>query len=528
MRYADIHFHTRYSDNRDFATLRQMVELARNAGISVVCAADHNHNLTEEKWQAIRMECDEFADPDVRVNCEGTFKCGHFLMLDPEWVDGSFKQAYRWLTEAVPGILVLAHPLPHQDEWHDVLYPGVGAIEMINGAVLRAAHSSGRQVSSLLDLPSIKAFSAYLELGMTPAVTGSSDAHRLHEIGYGVTGFPEDMDLHTAIRERRTFAATDTDIELSWQIEGRRLLWRVVDRKADESSRLPAMSAGTGVTLFRGKEVVRELPPEGAWVLPCPGYYWLGYLSGDRVAISSPVDHNGAFTVDAEVRSRRIRASLRVHARRHRAFLATHANAGTDAFNHPTVSNRTISVALSGRSPQLVACDGTAVEEQALLVSDSQSITLDGGSEYVDELLVYLERNEIHEYRAVELWLSFPVPGHLELSATLAPALAGPEGAWRDAWAAEREAIIARRSTISKVSARLDILPEWEIDVSSELFPLFVSDAAPPSTVVLLRTSVPESFREWVEDTRSENLLHKPGAVQLFQRHDSPKRRLRN
>ncbi|MDA3833485.1 MAG: histidinol phosphatase, partial [Spirochaetales bacterium] len=86
--YADLHFHTNYSDNRDSATAEQMMRAGNALGISCFGSGDHNHNLSAEAWSAQQMECEQlqrkYPQFQIMHNCELTFRLGHALIIKPE------------------------------------------------------------------------------------------------------------------------------------------------------------------------------------------------------------------------------------------------------------------------------------------------------------------------------------------------------------------------------------------------------------------------------------------------------------
>ena len=51
--FADLHFHTHYSDNRDYASIEKMMLEGLKHSISVFGIADHNHSLDSKKWQHV-------------------------------------------------------------------------------------------------------------------------------------------------------------------------------------------------------------------------------------------------------------------------------------------------------------------------------------------------------------------------------------------------------------------------------------------------------------------------------------------
>jgi len=54
--FGDLHFHTHYSDNRDRASIEEMILEGTKWNLSIFGTADHNHNLDARKWRQTREE----------------------------------------------------------------------------------------------------------------------------------------------------------------------------------------------------------------------------------------------------------------------------------------------------------------------------------------------------------------------------------------------------------------------------------------------------------------------------------------
>jgi len=137
--FADLHFHTHYSDNRDRASIEQMLQEGKKHGISILGIADHNHAFDYRKWMLQREEAAVLQGryPDLLIlhSCEITFLLGHFLVLEPESIHGTIAEGYQFLYRNSELIKVIAHPDPSKDEWHERIIPSVSAIEVINGSI---------------------------------------------------------------------------------------------------------------------------------------------------------------------------------------------------------------------------------------------------------------------------------------------------------------------------------------------------------------------------------------------------------
>lgn len=512
--YADIHFHTEYSDNRDLASLKTMVQQGRDRGISFLSSGDHNHNLTVQKWESLSADRENLHDDLVACGCEGTFKRGHFLILDPGQVSGDFEESIRWLHGDGNHPIVLAHPIPGMDEWHEILYPSVVGIEVINGAVFAEGLRRGLSFESVVALPTMNAFFAYLDIGVAPAVTGSSDAHRISALGSGVTGYWG--EFRQALQLARTFASTDTDIELKWELSGPTFSWRCADRADNEGS----------LTLYRGREAVSELSPcQGGGVhLDEPGFYWLGYVAGNRCAVGSPVDYSGARSVDATVRRHSILRSLEGHARRLAAFGTTHQTPWKGSDTPSAVASPSTTMRVYGVEPELIRSDdegGSVVvtTDRRVVEPAKELVRLDGGSEYRDELLVYLTRNEIHEYRIVSLFIDAVEPNHLALSAWMAPSEHVREDEWRERWVSLAKQIAETVSDAASVTATLRLLPEWELDIAYGTgLPrtLVVRDGDLMSSVQPASPVIPPALEPWILEVDAADLFSSPYNVQVF------------
>ncbi len=326
--YGDMHWHTHFSDNRDRASVEQMVRTAARYGLSILGTGDHNHNLTAATWQREREETDalrrtlqrQHSQLVVLNNCEMTFMLGHFLVFEPPHVDGTIAEAYQYLyapppsawvhrspsapsLSSIPPVTMINHPGLPTDQWSTRIIPGAGAVEAINGSVMRDAAARGIRFEGFqapVAVPMLSVFGRYAACGLPVAALGSSDAHRLRELGFGATGFllsgPPTMEtVLGAIRRRRTFAVTDTGIELRWEVfsdpgggDDIRLAWTARFGTAPGRPDIaPADDQEIHSWLYRGLIVASESVGHGGATL-LPGHlYWIVARAGSRFAVSS-------------------------------------------------------------------------------------------------------------------------------------------------------------------------------------------------------------------------------------------------
>ena len=284
--FGDFHFHTAYSDNEDEATVRRMVETGRARGLRSMAPADHHHSLTPTAWAALLRDIGELADDgttQLYEACEISFRRGHLVALRPEVFPGRVADGFDVLYAKRCEAMIIAHPVTGMDRWRHILYPAVDGIEVINGEVLRYFRRRRIPFRTFDSIPMLSLYKRYLKARLPVAAIGSSDAHRVTSIGFGVTGLwlrgADDTALN-AIRERRCYAATDTGVFMKWSLNGGTLSWQTaIDGEPPRHTRI-----------YRGGKPVATAAAAGTIDLPKPGCYWIAIGSRERIGVSSAIE----------------------------------------------------------------------------------------------------------------------------------------------------------------------------------------------------------------------------------------------
>ena len=442
LKYCDLHFHTDYSDNRDRATLSQMMERGRALGLTCFGSGDHNHNQTIGKWKEQTTETTDLLEtnPDLTLlnNCEGTFRLGHFLVLGPAEVRGSVDESYGWLLGQEEAFVILNHPYLPSDRWKEVFLPHARGVEVINGSVLtKAIQMEGNlfQRYHLVDYPHIACYGDYLHRGVKVLPFGASDAHTLNEIGLGVTGiwsegsrtFIEDLD------GQEIFAATDTGLALEWlrpETEGETGFFRgrITVGKSPFTGRQPGMdSSQCRIECYRGRSMVRELIREISGIrtqndsvtieFECPvedeGYYWFGFSSGHRFAVSGPRWLGGEppGPISREIEG----LDDEIWLYNHREIPVAFPQQKT-----PLPESWVIFAGDEGHECRDV--DGHLIPLEMERLDQDIIISRTGEASIFNEFFDWLDRNEIHEYRFCTIEYSIE-NGLLEFRGRLLPHL---------------------------------------------------------------------------------------------------------
>jgi len=405
--FADLHFHSLYSDNRDRASIEEMLLEGQRKGISIFGAGDHNHNLDMEKWQQLKRDTVRlqrtYPDLLVMANCEITFLLGHLLVLVPGRITGTIREGYDFLYHDRKRIKILAHPNPTTDEWHERFVPDAAGIEVVNGAVLRQAREKGLTAATILDIPMVRLYARYLSLGYAVAAIGNSDAHSLAEMGLGLTGMhlPAPLkakDLLTAIRRRETFATTDPGIRLSWSVDDDTLSWHVEWNPLN-----PLIPKKHTIEIYCGESKVRTARQSGSMELRTDGLYWLSAFSGSAYAVSSPISRRTAGRAPFPERER-VPSELLRKPLRDLAFQHLRHSPRLDTASTERRGSVTIDLLSRGSDPLIVDAKGRpvpyTVEKPA-----RERVVIDKSctSPCFDEFFLWLRRNEIHEYGFLEL-----------------------------------------------------------------------------------------------------------------------------
>jgi len=456
LHYGDLHWHTHYSDNRDRATVEAMVQSAKRFGYTILGTGDHNHNVTAADWVA---ECDEsgqvqLKNPDIVLlnNCEMTFLIGHFLVIQPELIDGTIDEAHDFLFGDRAGVIMINHPGLPSDQWKDYLLPHANAVEVVNGGVQREAAAEGFTLDGVgfpLGIPAIDVYMRYIEAGIPVAAIGSSDAHALSELGHGATGFwiagdaakgaPAVAEVIDAIVGRRTFAASDSGMMLTWELTG---------DSTGHTLHVSARASGTDVMprvdVYRGRSHIARLEggrerSAAAVHLDNEGIYWIVARADDRFAVSSaievPADRKrtppGMDPGPLEIYRSRVRFAP------HRD---TELQTVGDAFE----------IFCESEAPTIVDALGVEVNATVLeTVPPRIVIDKSAGPEALEEFFTWFERNEIHEYRFDNVEIDAR-DGLVTLSATMIPAWADRRRGLQLRYASESSRLRTLSATCSR------------------------------------------------------------------------------
>ena len=293
--FADLHFHTNYSDNRDRATIEDMLLKGSKYSISIFGTADHNHNLDIKKWEAQVEETKKLQSkyPNYLLmnNCEITFLLGHFVVVNPPIITGTIKEGYEFLYTNSNIIKILAHPNPGTDEWHTRIIPYISGIEVVNGSVFKKAVKSGYKFKRALDIPMLRSYSEYIAMGYPVAAIGNSDAHELSKMGSGMTGLYlpvkfSETDVFKAIKNQKTFATTDPGIRLESSMDDSRneFSWKI-----SWSPERSDTAAKYTVELYNRSSRVVVSKNSGKVKVEKGGIYWAAVFNRENIAVSSPL-----------------------------------------------------------------------------------------------------------------------------------------------------------------------------------------------------------------------------------------------
>jgi hypothetical protein len=449
LRYADYHFHTAYSDNRDRATIRQMVDAGLACGITAFGTGDHNHNLSLESWTRQRAETEKLGSliPDVSIvnNCEITFRIGHALVIEPSRIEGSAREGFFYLLSGQKQNLVIVnHPYLPSDRFRGTFLPHAAGIEAINGSTLRSLLRDGfldawiedESQDSLISYPHIACYAAYLDRGFPVSVLGNSDAHTLDEIGLGVTGFI-DESCSTSIRNWNTFAATDTGIALHWRFdkEGGR-----VDYKAlCDGGPVP-------VQWYRGSQPLGLFPASGSLDLTTPGLYWFGFHRHTRFALSSPIAVGQP-------------PSLSGDGSYNHLWALYYNCVNEEKVSHPTWFYGSEKTRFTNR-------EGAEVSVTFAFVEHDVVIDKSGPLSILDELYLWLDRNEIHEYRFFDLQYLLD-RGTLSVKAHLIPSLLIEDKQVANRYREASDAIRTMREQARGAEIYIDVLPLFRLETEA-------------------------------------------------------------
>ena len=281
---TDFHLHTLYSDNRDRMTPEEYAELAKRAGYAAIGFCDHNHNLTQEGWQALAAAALTTPDLLLTTGYEATFWTGHLCLLNRPDFDGESAVECEQQMWRPDNLRIVAHPDNNGCAWRLPLPVHAAGVEVIN---------SGHDLYSFRptsECNGLHTYQTYLLLNHPVAAFAQSDCHARVMFGHVWTGMwlPEDAPvtwpaIRSAIAERRVFAARG-DISLR--------VWSEEDAQGRPVLRWEA-SPGAAITVYCGDRPMTYLDPvaaaRGSHAPATNGYYWLLAQRGLTWAVSSPV-----------------------------------------------------------------------------------------------------------------------------------------------------------------------------------------------------------------------------------------------
>jgi len=424
-----------------------MVEAGAAKGLVCFGTGDHNHNLTAESWQRQQLETlhlkAEFPEYELMNNCEITFRFGHALVLRPKYITGTINEGLQYIfkpqkrlqeqvheqtcEQVLDNALIINHPYLPSDRWRGSLLTQAQGIEVVNGSVLRNAEIqqhlnrmlSRFSTSLITEYPHAACYADYLEAGIAVLPFGSSDAHTRQEMGTGVTGYAVSRGssaagLDQAAAARKIFAATDTAIALIWDFdeENQLVFWEVVD--AEYRSSLPAK-----VQWFKGRRLVSQSDKfSGRQPIEMSGFYWMAYWQGTRFAVSAPVTAEVpamgkpqySFPLDIFYQLF-FKAPLSGQPRR-----------------SDTISLMTSLKALLYCSKKAVCRDaaGKNIPLRKKLIAQDVMIDSTGGLEKLNEVVTWLDRNEMHEFTFLRA-VARAQGNSLQVDALLLPSLIASE-----------------------------------------------------------------------------------------------------
>jgi hypothetical protein len=402
--FADLHFHTHYSDNRDFASIERMILHGQKKCITIFGVGDHNHSLDLKKWKQSTEESailrEKYPFLNILINCEITFLFGHFLVLAPNSISGTIEEGYDLLYKSPDVIKIINHPNPDTDEWYRRIIPSVAGVEVINGALFLQAKKVGYPIQSALDIPFVQTFARYLSLGYPVAAIGNSDAHEVSETGSGLTGLwlsnPQDKaQVLDAVRERRCFATTDPGIRLYCALDRKQELfsWTVEWNPINEST-----AVNYTVEIFNRDKRLEFLSAEGQVKAEKHGMYWVAAFNHEAIAISSPVcllkTRHGSYSPGrifpvAALYNESIKDLTWLRLRKQESFNLAPVR------KHGQTQIELLSM---NPNPEITDAECSKVEYSILKPGKEQVVIKKRClSPCFDEFFLWLERNEVHE-----------------------------------------------------------------------------------------------------------------------------------
>ena len=488
LNFGDIHFHTNYSDNKECATVKEMVSKALEFGLTIIGTGDHNHNFTKDKWEDQLRET-LVVQHDRKIlevhpnfillnNCEITLHLGHFLILMPEKISGNIKEAYNFLHNKSDNLLIINHPVPGYDYWHKRIIPHAKAIEVINGAVLRKISNKKQTYKNVLDIPMVNTYTKYLAMNIPVSAIGNSDAHSFKELGYGVTGYwmkehSGSKGVEDSILELRTFAATDTNISIDWNYNHTTNIfsWNISIVPYEDDEKF-------SINLYNRNNFVKELGLSGENELKDSGLYWLSIFNGNRMAITSPVKAGEWQKYSVPVNLKYLLNFSIIES----SFEKLSLKPLSVSPHNKIFSGKEISIYCSEKNPEIKGADGKTVEYQ-LISNKSKILSAQMGllnehelsERQLNEFVLWLNRNEVHEYRFINVILE--EAEHLYLTGTLVPFSLLPSSMESDRWKNISEKLKKIDTSKVKIFSKLNYLPFETISLLDQYnLPLTVYD----------------------------------------------------
>lgn len=467
-----------------------MVQHGSAKGISCFGTGDHNHNLTDAKWNSLIKDTEKmravYPNYQFLTNCELTFRFGHALLLSPKHISGTIAEAYSYLFRSSEAMLIINHPYIDSDQWKGSIIPHAGGIEVINGSVLQHGETQNyieQMLQSyeqfrIIDFPHVSCYADYLSQGVPVLPFGNSDAHSLEEIGTGVTGFRHET-LEEAIEARALFAATDTGIRLNWEYSQKK---RVISYEAEFD---PLLSSADNTENYPFKfqcycnrtlisSQITSSAPSGTIIPERKGYYWFAVQKGRRFAISAPV-LIGQPISPQEIYAFPLDLQRKLYFGRQELIPAPLKTTSPDPDGKTSYACRLF----GSRSPKITDAAGQAIPYELEPAEKDIVMNKTGDPQQLQEFFTWLDRNEIHEYKFAKLNYSIDTSGELQLRALLLPALFLPEGYCDEEVRTAGNTIYSHLDTILRVKLLLEIPPLnfarlWTD--SNTQFPLTVQD----------------------------------------------------
>ena len=404
--FGDLHFHTHYSDNRDRASIEDMILEGQQYQLSIFGTADHNHNLDEERWHQMQAETEILREkyPNVLLlnNCEVTFLLGHLNVLMPDIIEGTIEEGYRYLYLDPNVLKIINHPVRVNDEWHKRIIPDALGIEVINGEVFTEGKRQGYRFDSAIEIPSVNVYATYLSLGIPVAAIGCSDAHSKSAMGKGITGFwlpgkPDSRSVVDAIKGGRTFAATASTIVLDWQINEteREICWSF------EWKGQTAPHEDLTVEIYHADQKIHSAHENGKIAVEKAGLYWITVFDKNDIAASSPIRISGE---KSEGQFRPVNGSLLNKAihyiRKDLTWLnMNYGQIPSQTPSHVSKQEVTLQLLSGDDSPYIVDAYGKEVLYEVLSTNKPRVIIDKECDAYrFEEFYLWLERDELHEY----------------------------------------------------------------------------------------------------------------------------------